>query len=148
MRNIHIKQSPNAIKIYGDLFFGIYVIFGKKNQCKMVHKVAARHQGGTTPLGVLMACEHLERKTEEHTERDPISEGISPLCSHGDHGPVGELSFHLGGRPRKKKEKKEGGSLPLSRWHRNAAGATIETAIYTNNFAAIITNSPPLYAAV
>jgi hypothetical protein len=50
-------------------------------------------------------------------------------------------------RPRKKK--KEGGlSSPLSRWRRNVAGATIVMAIYTNNFAAVITNSLPLYAAV
>ena len=48
------------------------------------------------------------------------------------------------------KEEEEGGGLspPLSRWHRNAAGAIIVTAIYTNNFAAVNTNSLPLYAAV
>ena len=39
-------------------------------------------------------------------------------------------------------------SAPLFRWRRNAAGAIIITAIYTNNFTAIITNSSPLYAAV
>jgi hypothetical protein len=48
------------------------------------------------------------------------------------------------------KEEEEGGGLspPLSRWCRNAAGAIIVTAIYTNNFAAVITNSLPLYAVV
>ena len=30
----------------------------------------------------------------------------------------------------------------------NAAGAIIITAIYTNNFTTVITNSSPLYAAV
>ena len=30
-QKIHIKQSPNVIKTYGD-FFGIYVNFGKWNQ--------------------------------------------------------------------------------------------------------------------
>ena len=44
---------------------------------------------------------------------------------------------------------KEGGaSPPLFRWQRNAAVAIIITAIYTNNFTAIITNSSPLYEAV
>jgi hypothetical protein len=43
------------------------------------------------------------------------------------------------------KEEEEGGGLspPLCRWRRNAAGAIIVTAIYTNNFAAVITNSLP-----
>ena len=47
----------------------------------------------------------------------------------------------------KVKEEEEGGegglSPHLSRWRRNAAGAIIITAIYTNNFTTIITNSPP-----
>ena len=53
-----------------------------------------------------------EHETEENREEDPISEGLQPLHRHGDHGPEGELSTHLGGRPRKKK--KEGGSLRLA----------------------------------
>ena len=49
----------------------------------------------------------------------------------------------------KEEEEEEGGISPsLSRWRRNAAGAIIITAIYTNNFTALITNSSPLYAAV
>ena len=61
-----------------------------------------------------------ERETEENREGDPISKGLPPLCHHGDQGPEGELSSHLGGRPRKKK--KEGAlspSLPVApecRW--------------------------------
>ena len=51
-----------------------------------------------------------ERKTEENREGDPISEGLPPLRGHGGHGPEGELSSHLGGRPRKKK--KEGALSP------------------------------------
>ena len=48
-----------------------------------------------------------------------------------------------------KEEEDEGAPSPLLfRWRRNAAGAIIITAIYTNNFTAIITNSSPLYAAV
>jgi hypothetical protein len=62
-------------------------------------------------------------ETEENREGDPISEGLPPLRRHGNHGPEGELSSHLGGRLRKKN--KEGGSPPLSRWRRNAAGAII-----------------------
>ncbi len=88
-----------------------------------------------------------ERETEENREGDPISEGLPPLRRHGDQGPEGELSSHLGGRPRKKK--KEGGlSPPRFRWRRSATGATIGTAIYINNLATVNTNSLPLYAAV
>ena len=39
-------------------------------------------------------------------------------------------------------------SPPLYRWLQNATRAIIVTMIYTNNFAAVITNSLPLYAAV
>ena len=49
----------------------------------------------------------------------------------------------------KEEEEEEGGlSPPLSRWRWNAVRAIIITAIYTNNFTAIITNSSPLYAAM
>ena len=83
-------------------------------------------------------------ETEENREGDPISEGLPPR-RHGDHGPEGELSSHLGERPRKK----EGGlSRPLSWWRRSAVGARIVTAIYTNNLATVNTKSLPLYAAV
>ena len=48
-----------------------------------------------------------------------------------------------------KEEEEEGGlSPPLSRWRWNIAGAIIVTAIYTNNFTNVITNSFPLYAMV
>ena len=84
---------------------------------------------------------------ERNREIDPISEGLSPLPRHGGQGPEGKPFSHLGRRSRKKKKK--GGSLPL------ASGGTgtlpeaiIITAIFTNNFTAIITNSSPLYAAV
>ena len=44
----------------------------------------------------------------------------------------------------KEEEEEEGGpSPPLFQWRRNAAGAIIITAIYTNNFTAVITNSSP-----
>ena len=73
-----------------------------------------------------------------------------PLPCHGGQGPEGKPFSHLGRRSRKKKKKKkEGGSLPLAS---GGAGvplrAIIITAIFTNNFTAIITNSSPLYAAV
>ena len=50
----------------------------------------------------------------------------------------------------KVKEEKGGGGLspPRFRWHRSAAGAIIITAMYTNNFTAVITNYSPLYAVV
>ena len=50
-------------------------------------------------------------ETERDRETDPISEGLSPLPRHGDHGPEGKPFSHLGRRSRKKKK---GGSLPLS----------------------------------
>ena len=51
-------------------------------------------------------------KTGRYRETDPISEGLSPLPRHGDHGPEGKPFSHLGRRSRKKKKK--GGSLPLA----------------------------------
>ena len=52
---------------------------------------------------------------ERDRETDPISEGLSPLPRHGDHGPEGKPFSHLGRRSRKKK--KEGAlspSLPVA----------------------------------
>ena len=86
-------------------------------------------------------------ETERDRETDPISEGLSPLPRHGDHGPEGKPFSHLGRRSRKKKTKGRPSPL-LLQWRRNAAVAIIITAIFTNNFTAIITNSSPLYAAV
>ena len=43
-QKIHIKQSANVIKTDGE-FFGIYVIFGKKNQHDPMPEGATR-QGG------------------------------------------------------------------------------------------------------
>ena len=55
----------------------------------------------------------------------------------------------LPSREKVKEEEEEGRlSPPLFRWRRNAVGAIVITAIYTNNFTSIITNSYPLYAAV
>ena len=55
----------------------------------------------------------------------------------------------LPSREEVKEEEDEGAPSPLLfRWRRNAAVAIIITAIFTNNFTAIITNSSPLYAAV
>ena len=48
-QNIHIKRSPNGIKTDGD-FFGIYMIFGKKNPRETVPEVATR-QGARLPPG-------------------------------------------------------------------------------------------------
>ena len=49
--------------------------------------------------------------TQKPGETDPISEGLSPLPSHGSQGPEGKPFSHLGRRLRKKKK---GGPLPLS----------------------------------
>ena len=47
-QKIHIKRSPNGIKTDGD-FFGIYVIFGKKNQCETMPEGTMRQ--GARPRG-------------------------------------------------------------------------------------------------
>ena len=47
-------------------------------------------------------------ETERDRETDPISEGLSPLPRHGDHGPEGKPFSHLGRRSRKKKKNKKG----------------------------------------
>ena len=55
----------------------------------------------------------------------------------------------LPSREEVKEEENEGAPSPLLfRWRQNAAVAIIITAIFTNNFTAIITNSSRLYAAV
>ena len=92
-------------------------------------------------------AEYQNAETERDRETDPISEGLSPLPCHGDQGPEGKPFSHLGRRSRKKK--KEGVYLPLASDGTGVPpGAIIITAIFTNNFTAIITNSSPLYAAV
>ena len=48
-QKIHIKRSPNGIKTYGD-FFGIYVIFGQKNQREAMPEGATR-QGHPRGVG-------------------------------------------------------------------------------------------------
>ena len=53
----------------------------------------------------------------------------------------------LPSREEVKEEEDEGAPSPLLfRWRRNGVVAIIITAIFTNNFTAIITNSSPLYA--
>ena len=53
LQKIHIKWSPNRIKTDVD-FFGIFMIFGKKNQRETMPEGAtrqgARHRGASVPL--------------------------------------------------------------------------------------------------
>ena len=60
-------------------------------------------------------------ETKRDREIDPISEGLSPLPSHGSQGPEGKPFSHLGRRSRKK-NKKGGLSPPCFQWRRSAAG--------------------------
>ena len=87
---------------------------------------------------------------KKQRETDTISEGLSPLPRHGDHGPEGKPFSHLGRRSRKKKKKK-GGSLPLASDGTGVPpGAIIITAIYTNTTAIFtnisITSPPSIYS--
>ena len=64
LQNIHIKRSPNAIKIYGD-FFGIFVNFKKWNQHKWRPTAPKRHQGAPRrPRHGVVGCAHLVRRLE------------------------------------------------------------------------------------
>ena len=55
----------------------------------------------------------------------------------------------LPSREKVKEEEEGGGSLPLASGGAGTLpGAIVITAIFTNNFTAIITNSSPLYTAV
>ena len=58
-------------------------------------------------------------ETERDRETDPISEGLSPLPRHGDHGPEGKPF-----PSREKVKEEEGGGLspPRFRWRRNVVG--------------------------
>ena len=49
-QNIHIKRSPNGIKTDRD-FFGIYMIFGKKNPRETMLGWPTRQGARPTPLG-------------------------------------------------------------------------------------------------
>jgi hypothetical protein len=51
-QKIHIKRSPNGIKTDGD-FFGIYVIFGKKNQCETMPEGGTSLEGAPPTQGAL-----------------------------------------------------------------------------------------------
>ena len=92
-----------------ELYFGRKEAYIRKKSCK---KISAIGVTGLREYKKRFSAKSWERETEENREGDPISEGLSPLRRHGDQGPEGELSSHLGGRPRKKK--KEGGALSPS----------------------------------
>ena len=91
-QNIHTKRSPNVIKTYRD-FFGIFMIFGKKNQRE------AMHGGPTSPVaatrrygGCWQACGHSLRRLEPFffRKKDNIRKKIvlkfQPNRSYGSPG--------------------------------------------------------------
>ena len=139
-QKIHIKRSPNAIKIYGDLLWNLCDFWEVESTQTGDHRAHNPPGRALGPRRTLVSCALLERwlepifwrkkdnlwknhvkisaqselrisgnlrnregpdlgerETEEDRETDPASEGLSPLHSHGGHGPEGEPSSHLGG---------------------------------------------------
>ena len=86
--------------------------------------------------------QNLERRNRERQrDRSNLGEALAPPTPWGSWTRGGTL---LPSREEVKEEEEEGGlSPPLFLWRRNTAGAIIITAIFTNNFTAIITNSSP-----
>ena len=91
-QNIHTKQSPNVIKLMG-IFFGIFMIFGKKNQRE------AMHGGPTSPVaatkrygGRCQACGYSLRRLEpfflckKYNIRKQIVLQFQPNRSYGSPG--------------------------------------------------------------
>ena len=91
-QNIHTKRSPNVIKTYGD-FFGIFMIFGKKNQREAMHGVP------TSPVAAArgwargrQACGHSLRRLDpffsrkKYNIRKKIVLKFQPNRSYGSPG--------------------------------------------------------------
>ena len=86
------------------------------------------------------------RNRERQRDRSNLGGALAPLPPWR---PWTRGETLIPSREKVKEEEEEGGlSPPLSRWCRNGAGAIIVTAIYTNNFTAVITDSPPLCSGV
>ena len=122
----------------------------KKANIRIKNRVQISAQSELRISGNIRNGEREESGRQKQRETDPILEGLSPLPRHGGHGPEGKPFSHLGRRSRK--NKKEGGSLPLASGGTGVApGAIIITAIYTNT-SAIFTNIsitfPPLSTAI
>ena len=75
---------------------------------EIVSKFQPNRSYGSPVIKETVKGQNPERRNRE---TDPISEGLSPLPRHGDHGPEGKPFSLLGRRPRKKKK---GGSLPVA----------------------------------
>ena len=87
-----------------------------------------------------------KNRTQKQRDRSNLGGGLAPPTPWR---PTTRGETLLPSREEVKEGEDEGPPSPLLfRWRRNAAVAIIITAIFTNNFTAIITNSSPLYAAV
>ena len=137
----HGGVSCPPCKSVGALLRAQGSLYPEKNRVK----ISAQSSYGAREYKKRFSARSGERETEENREGDPISEELPPLHRHGDHGPEGEPSSHLGGG---QGIRRRGFSPPRFRWRRSAAGARIVTSIYINNLATVNTNFLPLYAAV
>ena len=85
------------------------------------------------------------QRTQKQRDRSNLGGALAPPVPWRPWT-IGETL--LPSREEVKEEEEVGASPPLFQLRRNVTGAIIITAIFTNNFTAIITNSSPLYAAV
>ena len=175
----NIKQNPNGIKTDGELFWNIWDFSEEESTrngvwggscrppvrrlrlyfCRKKANFMRKIWAKDSPQSELRisrykgngeGVESKNAETERNREIDPISEGLSPLPSHGSQGPEGKPFSHLGRRSRKKNKK--GGSLHLASGGAGTPpGAIIITAIFTNTavfFTNISITFPHLSTAV
>ena len=133
-QNIHIKRSPNGIKMDGAYFWNIWKIPEEKSTrdgARGGHEVGAllfcrkkanfrkkitAKVSGQSELRISIYTRNGETEPiepERNREIDLISEGLLPLPCHGGQGPEGKPFSHLG-RGSRKKKKTKGPPLPFS----------------------------------
>jgi hypothetical protein len=127
---------------------GLFFVRKEANiQKKIVLKFQRNQSYGSLDIKETVKGQKISSGNKRETERERSNLGGAPTPPPPwQPWTRGKTLLPFRGRPtRKNKEGYLSPSLPV---HRSAAGGNIVTAIYTNNFAAVNTNSFPLYAAV